>query len=75
MQGDYSSRTVLARNVVKFIGVITDLRNTLEVPDDAMFVSITRFVNEVRDMLDLKGMGSSPPIEKLYYRWSRGSWS
>jgi len=52
----YSSGPVPARDVLRFIGVITDLRNTLGVPDDAMFVSITGFVDEARDMLERNGI-------------------
>jgi len=52
----YSSGPVPTRDVVKFIGVVTDLRNTLGVPDDAMFVSITGFADEARDMLERNGI-------------------
>ena len=52
----YSSGPAPTRDALKFIGVITDLRNTLGVPDDAMFVSITGFVDEARDMLERNGI-------------------
>ena len=52
----YSSGPVPTEDVVKFIGVIADLRNTLGIPDDAMFVSITGFRGRARDMLERNGI-------------------
>ena len=48
----YSSGPFYASEVVKFVGVIADLRNIYGVPDDAMFVSITGFTDDAKDLLE-----------------------
>ena len=52
----YTTGPITTHYVVKFIGVIADLQKVMGVPDEAMFVSITGFIDEARDMLERNGI-------------------